>query len=409
MASFLTMDDFDFRNKTVLLRVDFNSPLDEDKRITDDTRIRMHAPTVRELVEKGSKVVILAHQGRPGDPDFSTLQQHAERLSRILGKPVKYIDDVYGDKAKAAISELIPGDVLVLENVRTVPEELARKSAEELAKTDYIKTLASLADIYVNDGFAVSHRANASVVGFPVLLPAVAGRVMERELKALNRARRAEEKPCVYIMGGAKAEDAAAISEYVLSHKTADYVLTGGVIGNLFLHARGVSIGDENVRFLEKRGFLQYVPKIHELFRNFGSKILTPEDLGVEVEGRRVDISLKDLPTEHPILDIGANTVRSYENVIKEAKIVILSGPMGVYEREEFILGTRGVFEAVASSKAFSVAGGGNTIEALEKLGLAQKISYISTGGGALMEFLTGKTLPGVESLEKAAKIRRAT
>jgi len=404
MPEFLTMDDFNFKNKTVLLRVDFNSPLDNAKKITDDTRIRMHAPTVKELMDKGAKVVILAHQGRPGDADFSTMQQHAERLSKILGRPIGYVDDVYGEKAKNAIRKLKPGEALMLENVRTIPEETAKKTAEEFAKGDYIKTLASLADVYVDDGFAVAHRANASIVGFPVLLPALAGRIMEKELKALNKAKRAEEKPCVYIMGGAKADDAAAISSYVLGHGTADYVLTGGVIGQLFLYAKGSKIGEPNVKLLEKREFLQYVPKIQELFKSYDGKILTPEDFGVEANGRRKNMTLKDLPTQYPMLDIGQKTVDSYTKIINSAKIIVLSGPMGVYERDEFMLGTKGVFEAVAKSKAFSVVGGGNTIEAVEKLGLAQKVSYISTGGGALMEFLTGKVLPGVESLEKAAK-----
>ncbi len=404
MPDFLTMDDFDFKNKTVLLRVDFNSPLDSARRITDDTRIRMHAPTVRELLDKGARLVILAHQGRPGDLDFSTMQQHAERLSKILGRPIGYVDDVYGEKAQNAIRKLKPGEALVLENVRTIPDETAKKTADEFAKGDLIKTLASLADVYVDDGFAVAHRANASIVGFPVLLPALAGRIMERELKALNKVKRAEEKPCIYIMGGAKADDSAAISSYVLGHGTADYVLTGGVIGQLFLHAKGVKIGKPNVSFLEKKEFLQYVPKIQELFKSYGGKILTPEDFGVEASGKRKDISLRDLPTEYSMLDIGPKTVESYSRIINGAKIIVLSGPMGVYEREEFILGTKGVFEAVAGSKAFSVVGGGNTIEAVEKLGLAKKVSYISTGGGALMEFLTGKVLPGVESLEKAAR-----
>ncbi|MBS7610134.1 phosphoglycerate kinase [Candidatus Bathyarchaeota archaeon] len=401
---FLTMDDFDFRNKTVILRVDFNSPLDEAKRITDDSRIRMHVPTIRELMDKGAKVVILSHQGRPGDPDFSTLQEHAQRLSQILGRPIGYVDDVYGERAKAAIEHLKPGDVLVLENVRTIPEETAKMKPEDFAKTEFIRRLASLADAYVNDGFAVAHRANASVVGFPIILPAFAGRLMESELKALERARKAEEKPCIYILGGAKSEDAAAISEYVLSHRKADFIITGGVVGQLFLHAKGFNLGEPNRRFLEARGFLQYVLKIRSLFQDFPDRILTPEDFGVEVFGKRRDISLEDLPTPFPILDIGPRTVESYAKVIRDSRIIVLSGPMGVYERSDFMLGTKGVFEAVAMSKAFSVVGGGNTIEALEKLGLRERVGYISSGGGALMEFLTGKVLPGVEALEKAAE-----
>jgi phosphoglycerate kinase len=205
-------------------------------------------------------------------------------------------------------------------------------------------------------------------------------------------------------MGGAKADDAAAISKYVLGHDTADYVLTGGVIGNLFLHAKGVKIGDENTQFLDKKGFLQYLPEIQELYKKFDGKILVPQDFGIEVNGKRKDITTDYLPTKYSMLDIGPNTVKEYSKIIEKAKIIVVSGPMGVYERDEFMLGTKGVFTAVANSKAFSVVGGGNTIEAVDKLGLSKKVSYISTGGGALMEFLTGKVLPGVEALEKAAK-----
>ncbi len=404
MPDFMTMDDFDFKNKTILVRVDFNSPLDSNKNITDDTRIRMHAPTIRELMNKGAKVVILAHQGRPGDTDYSTMQKHSERLSEILGEPVEYVEDVFGEKAVKAIKGLETGEALLLENVRSVPDELAKKTPAEFAKTPYIKTLAGLADIYIDDGFAVAHRANASLVGFPVLLPAAAGRVMEKELKALNKVKKAEEKPCIYIMGGAKADDAAAISDYVLGHDTADYVLTGGVIGNLFLHAKGVKIGGESTKFLDEKGFLQYLPKIQELFKKFDGKILVPEDFGIEIDGKRKEITTKDLPTKYSMLDIGPITVKDYSKIIEKAKIIVVSGPMGVYERNEFMLGTKGIFEAVANSKAFSVIGGGNTIEAVDKLGISKKVSYISTGGGALMEFLTGKVLPGVEALEKAAK-----
>ncbi|UCH02697.1 MAG: phosphoglycerate kinase [Candidatus Bathyarchaeota archaeon] len=403
MVDFLTMDEYEFKDKTAFVRVDFNSPLNpKTMKITDDTRIRMHSQTIKELVDMDAKVVVLAHQGRPGRADFSTLEQHASVLSKILGKPVIYVNDLFDDKAKASIKKLKPGEILVLENVRTFPGETKKKTPEEFAESNFVKNLAPLADVYVGDGFAVAHRSQASLVGFPHVLPAVAGRIMERELKALNKVKRAEEKPCVYVMGGAKADDSALISNYVLSHKTADHVLTGGIIGHLFLHAKGVNIGDPNVRYLEKNQFLQYVPRIQELFKNFNGKILTPEDFAIDVDGKRKEITLTDLPSNYPMFDIGSKTVEKYANILEKAKIVVLSGPMGVYENNEFMAGTKGVFDVVAKSSAFSVAGGGNTIEAIERLGLKEKISYISTGGGALMEFLTGKTLPGVKALEKA-------
>lgn len=402
MINLITMDDFDFENKTVIIRVDFNSPLDsETKIITDDTRIRRHAKTIKELMDKGGKVVIIAHQGRPGSHDFSTLQQHSIVLSKILGKSVRYVSDIFGEAAKSEIKNLKRGNALVIENVRMFLGEMKKLTADEHAKSELVKNLAPLADVYVNDGFAVAHRAHASIVGFPTVLPNVVGRVLERELKVLDKVKKAEDKPCIYVMGGAKADDAAAISDYVLGHGTADYVLTGGVIGQLFLFAQGVDIGDINVRFLEKKKFVQYIPKIKELFKKYNGKILLPEDFGIDVNGKRKDITLGDLPTQYSMFDIGLKTVKKYTELLKTAKIIVLSGPMGVYERKEFMLGTKRIFEVIANSDAFSVVGGGNTLEAVKKLGLSEKISYISTGGGALMEFLTGKILPGVKALEK--------
>ncbi|MCK5625322.1 phosphoglycerate kinase [Candidatus Bathyarchaeota archaeon] len=402
MINLITMDDFDFENKTIIIRVDFNSPLDsETKMITDDTRIRRHAKTIKELMDKGGKVVIIAHQGRPGSHDFSTLYQHSKVLGKILGKPVSYVSDIFGQTAKSEIKKLKRGEALVIENVRMFSGEMKKLTADEHAKSELVKNLAPLADVYVNDGFAVAHRAHASIVGFPAVLPSVVGRVLERELKVLDKVKRAEEKPCIYVMGGAKADDAEAISDYVLGHGTADYVLTGGVIGQLFLFAQGVDIGDINVGFLKRKKFIQYIPKIKELFKKYDGKILLPEDFGIDVNGKRKDITLNDLPTSYSMFDIGLKTVKKYTELIKTAKIIVLSGPMGVYEREEFILGTKKIFEAVANSDVFSVVGGGNTLEAVKKLGLSDKISYISTGGGALMEFLTGKILPGVKALEK--------
>jgi len=405
MAKFLTMDDFNYEDKVVLLRVDFNSPIDPNtKEILDDTRIRSHSETIAELSKKDAKVVILAHQGRPGDPDYSSLENHAKALSKILNKPVEYVDDIYGEKAKKAIEALKPGEILVLKNVRDYPEETKSKSPEEHAKSELVQKLAPLADFFVNDAFAAAHRGHASIVGFTVVLPTAAGRVMERELKALEKVTTARETPCLYILGGAKADDSAAITEYVLSKGTADNVLTGGVIGHLFLYAKGYDIGETNRKYLEEKGFTTIIPKIQDLFKRFDGKIVLPDDLAVEVDGKRREIDVSELPTSYPIYDIGSKTVEKYASMLKKAKAIVVNGPMGVYENREFLKGTKGVFEAIAESKAFSVAGGGHTVGALDELGLQKRISYVSTGGGALMEYLTGKTLPGVDALEKAKR-----
>jgi phosphoglycerate kinase len=405
MAKYLTLDDVKVKDKVVLVRVDFNSPVDpESKKVLDDARIRAHGETtIKELVEKGAKVVILAHQGRKGDQDFIPLKQHAEILSKILGKPVKYVDDVFGEKAKNTIKNLKSGETLVLENVRTFAAETKEGTPEEHAKTELVKNLAPLADLFVNDAFAAAHRAHVSMVGFTAVLQSAAGRIMERELKSLSRILENPEKPCVFILGGAKADDSLEISRYVLNNRIADYILTGGVVGQVFLAARGVDLGKPNMDFLEKKELMNLVPGINDLVQKFPDEIKTPKDLAVDVNGKREEISVEELPTNHPTFDIGAKTVEDYVKVIRDAKSIVVSGPMGVFEKSEFVFGTKSIFEAIANSKAFSLAGGGHTIAALQEFGLSDKISYVSTAGGALIEFLMGKKLPGVVALETAA------
>ena len=405
MPKFLTLDDFDVRDKTVLVRVDFNSPVDpETKKVLSDTRIRAHGETtIKELAEKGAKVVILAHQGRPGEPDFISLEQHAQMLGSILGKPVKFVDDVYGEKAQNAIKELKSGEILVLDNVRKFPGETKKASPEEHSKSELVMNLAPLADLFVNDAFAAAHRAHASIVGFTVLLPSAAGRIMERELKALSRVLENPEKPCIFILGGAKADDSLQISKYVLDNNIADYVLTGGITGHLFLAAKGYNLGKPNMELLEKKELMGLIPGIKELMEKYPGKIETPVDLAIEVDGKRKEIAVEELPTEYPIYDIGTKTIERYSQIISTAKSIVFSGPPGVYEKEEFVKGTKGLFEAIANSSAFSLVGGGHSVAAVHELGLADKMGYISTAGGALIEFLMGKELPGVAALERAA------
>ena len=405
MAKYLTLDDVKVKDKVVLVRVDFNSEIDpETKKVTSDVRIRAHAETtITELAEKGAKTVILAHQGRKGDPDFIPLKQHAEILGKILKCPVQFVDDVYGEKAKKAIKNLKGGEILVLDNVRGFDGETKNGTPEEHAKTELVQNLAPLADLFVNDAFAAAHRGHVSIIGFTAVLPSAAGRIMERELKSLSKALDKPEKPCLFVMGGAKADDSLEISKYVLSNSIADVVLTGGVTSQVFLAAKGYKLGEKNMAFLEKKGLTGLIPGIKELMKKYPKGIATPEDLALDVNGRRKEISLDKLPTEYSIFDIGTKTIKNYGKLAASAKSIVLSGPMGVYENKEFAVGTKKVFEAIAKSKAFSLAGGGHTISALQEFGLSDKISYVSTAGGALIEFLMGKKLPGVVALEEAA------
>jgi len=404
--SIKTLDELDATDKRILLRCDFNSPIDPlTKCIVDDTRIRIHAETtIRELVMKKAKVVIIAHQGRPGDPDFTDMKEHAEILSRILGMTVRYVDDVVGEKAINSIKSIKSGEVLMLENVRTLPYEMKSGKPEEHAKTELVSRLAPLFDCFVNDAFSASHRAHASIVGFTAVLPSYAGRVMERELAALSRVSSNPEKPCVYVLGGAKADDSLAITKHVLDKNIAEYVLTGGLVGQLFLHAAGYDLGIINTKFIKEQKLEQLEPDIRDVISRYPERIKLPLDLAVDKNGERVEIPIGGLPTEYQIMDIGEKTIEEYCRILSSAKSVFISGPLGVFEKEQFTKGTRQILSAVARGHKFTVAGGGHTVAAIEKFGLKDRLSYVSTAGGALIEYLMGRELPGVEALKEAAK-----
>ncbi len=313
------------------------------------------------------------------------------------------LTNLFGEKAKTAIKDLKSGEILVLENVRTFDGETKNGSPDEQAKTELVKNLAPLADIFVNDAFAAAHRAHASIVGFTAVLPSVAGRIMERELKSLSKVLEKPQKPCIFIFGGSKADDSLEISKYVLDKEIADRVLTGGVVGQVFLAAKGIDLGQPNMDYLEKKNFTSFLPGIEALIQKYPDKIKTPLDVAVEAKGKRKEIPVNELPTEYSTYDIGTKTVDDYTIIIRNAKSIVISGPMGVYENKQFSFGTKKILEEIANSKAFSLAGGGHTISAIEEFGLTKKISYVSTAGGALIEFLMGKKLPGVAALENAA------
>ncbi len=397
-----TIDDFDVNGKTALVRVDFNSPLNpKTKKILDDSRIKAHAETILILSKKGAKVVILAHQGRPEDEDFIPLKQHAEILSKVLKREVKYIDDLFGEKAEKAIKGLKNGKILVLENVRTTPDESLEKTPEEHAKTNFVKKLSSLADLFVSDAFGAAHRSHASIVGFTHTLPSIAGKIMERETKALTKVSTASERPCIYILGGEKVKDSFSVIEYVLGQKVADSVLTGGLVANVLLLSSGVNLGEGSTKAITEKGLIDLVPKGKDLLGKFNGRIRLPTDVALNVAGKRVEVELSKLPSKHPINDIGSETAKNYVDEIKKAKSIVFNGPSGICELEPFKKGTRIMLEGIVASRAFSVAGGGHTTAVIQDMGFIDKISYVSTGGHALIQFLTGKKLPGVEALKQ--------
>jgi phosphoglycerate kinase len=397
-----TLDDFDFKNKTVILRIDINSPIDEKTgEILDESRFIEHSITVNELLEKGAKIIILAHQGRKGDKDFTNFEKHARILSKYVKGKVKYVPDILGEKALKEIKNLKSGEALLLENIRMMDEETEEKDPLEHSKGEIVSKLAPLAQIYVNDAFAAAHRAHASTVGFIPILPTAIGRIMERELKALEKIVDNPEKPCIYIVGGAKPKESFNVIKYILEKDIADLVLTGGIIAQVFLKVSNINLGNENEKIIEKLGFKPLMPKAEEIINKYKDKIVTPIDFGIEVDGERENIMIHELPTNYIIKDIGTYTIKLYSYIIRLAKAIVMNGPLGIFEEKNFSYGTFEIFKAVGKSKAFSVLGGGHTIAALKKSGLEKNFSYVSTAGGALISYISGEKMPVIEALKK--------
>lgn len=400
---FNTLDDFNFQDKTVLLRVDINCPLSKDTlEIEDDNRVRQILPTLKELMNKCAKIVILAHQGRPGDWDFISLEKHARVLSTVMGKEIRYVDDLLGETAITAIKALQPGEAILLKNVRELPYEQEKKSMEEHAKSDLVKVLAPLADYFVCDAFAAAHRAHCSLVGFQAVLPSAAGRLMDKELTALRNVFDNPPKPSIFVLGGAKFGDSVKVVDRVLSKRIASMVLLVGLTGNAFLKARGVRLGKPNEEALSKEVTPEKLEEARKILQEKGAQILLPYDVAIEMEGKRKEILVGELPLDHAILDIGKGTIYKFARVLASAKTVFMSGPAGMIERKNFALGTKELMLAVTKSKAYSVIGGGHTVGAAEAFGLASSFSYVSTAGGALETYLLGKPLPAVEALKVA-------
>lgn len=401
---FNTIDDFDLENKTVLVRVDINSPVDPSSGIIlDDTRLKLHAKTIKELSNKGAKVVILAHQSRPGKNDFTTLSQHADALSDILNLRVRYVDSLFSNSAKDAIKSLKPHEILLLENARFFSEETLSRSPEEQSKTLLVRNLSPLIDYYVNDAFAAAHRSQASLVGFTVNTPSAAGRVMEEELTVIQSALDNVEHPCVFLLGGMKADDSIGVMENVLSNGTADSILTTGIVGNIVLWAAGIDIGQANKDFIVSKGYKDMVEKSRELIERFGDKIKYPIDVACEIDGDRVDIDNSEIPNE-AIFDIGVKTIAFYAKEIREAKYIFANGPAGVFEDPKFAMGTEDLINAMATSNGFTLIGGGHIAAATTGLGLEDHMSHLSSGGGACISMLAGKKLAAVEALKNCKK-----
>lgn len=406
-----TLDEFDVKGKTVLCRVDINQPVDRATgTLKNTTRIQACVPTVRELAERGARVVLLAHQGSDIEyKNYYTTRPHAAVLTELLGREVRWIDDVCGPTARRMIRELGDGEILLLDNVRFMAEEQTLFETklclthEQQAKTQVVEKLAPLGDLYVCDAFAAAHRDQPSLCGFEQVLPSAMGRLFEKEYCVISELMESPERPCVFVLGGAKISDAFLMMEVVLQRGAADKVLTGGLVANILLAAKGEEIGAPSMELIQKSNYGAFIPKAAALYERYAERILLPSDLAYVQDGVRLEVDVGRIPNDICALDIGSQTAKIYAQAILSAKTVFVNGPMGVFEQPETELGTRAVWDALGETKAFTVVGGGDSITATAKYGKTGRISYICTGGGALIRFLTGEELPVVKALRHAA------
>ncbi len=388
------------------MRIDINSPVDpKTGKLIDDSRIKAYNDTIKELVNKGNSLVLISHQGRPGDSDFIPLEEHAELLSKYLDIKVEFVEDVMGPYARERIKTMKSGEVILLDNVRFVSEELIEAPPSQHAKSYLVKRLSPLFDGYVNDAFATAHRSQASIVGFPMVLKSTAGRVMEKEVSALAKIFNAEEFPKVFVLGGGKVLDSIRIIENLVKRRLADRILTGGLIAELFAVAKGLDLGKENIQILEKKGLISLIPRARKILLS-GGPIEIPVDFKVEKDGK---------VSEEPgnkvtgvIKDIGSTTVGIYSSFIKDAKVIVMRGPMGVIEDERFREGSKKVLDSALESQGYLIIGGGHMIS---MLGGSSEINpskvHVSTGGGALLLFLAGERLPALEALDLSYKVMK--
>jgi phosphoglycerate kinase len=401
---YLTLEDFELRDKRVLLRLDINVPMDPNtKEILDDGRIVAATPTLDAVA--GARVTVMSHQSRPGRDDFTSLQQHAAIMQRNCSQSVRFVEDVMGPAARQAVRELKSGEVLVLDNVRFCAEEGLEASGEKLAKTNLVSRLAPLFDLYVDDAFATAHRSQASLVGFPHILPSAAGKLMERELGALKRLLVEPLRPSTYILGGAKVEDKVPVIENILCDGKADYVLVGGKVAKVFLKARDVRFSPSDEEDLGNAA--DQVSKAKRIMSKYRQRIVLPSDFGTSSNARRAETAVGKLRDVGRALDIGPRTAEKYSEIISKSRTVVAAGPMGVFEEEGFEAGTKAVLESMASADAFTVIGGGHLAGYAGILGVTEKLSHVSTAGGAMLSLLAGEELPAIEALVDAAKRRR--
>lgn len=395
-----TLDEVPVADRAIGVRIDVNSPIAEDGSIADDARFDAHRSTLTELLDAGARVVVLAHQGRPGGDAFTTLEEHATRLTELIGHEVTYLDMIFGSEAGSAIERLDAGEALCLENVRFYSEEYMELEPTHAARTHMVDRLSQALDIYVNDAFACSHRSQATIVGFPERLPSVAGRVMERELAVLGDLG-SRPGPRVAMLAGAKVDDSLRVIERLLEDELVDRVLVAGLVANAMFAAGPDGPGPSTVTDLERRGYTDTIEDASSLLSRFGDRIDLPSDVAIERTGSRVEVPIELFPLgdgEVP-RDVGQSTIDTWRASIAEAGTVIVNGPVGLYEDDRFASGTEQLFASVDLAE-IAIAGGGDTSAAVRYFGI-DTFDHLSTGGGATLALLSGETLPGVKALEE--------
>tara|TARA_B110001454_G_scaffold145848_1_gene135353 strand:- start:4562 stop:5788 length:1227 start_codon:yes stop_codon:yes gene_type:complete len=393
----LTLDDFDLKGKTVFLRVDMNCPIDPNtSEILGTKRIEELIETLEAL--KDAKVVVASHQGRVGNKEYTGMDKHAKVLEKLMNKKIKYVEDTIGEAAQEAIKNLENGEILLLDNLRLCAEENYEFSPENAAKTIMVSRLSKLFDLCVLDSFPSAHRSHPSIIGFPQVLPACAGRIVEREVRNLDEIMTVAKAPHVIILGGSKVPDRLEAIKLLIQNGRADHILLTGLIGNVFMRAQARIKSSLGIKREE-----EVVAKAHSLIGEYPDVFATPVDIAIDKDGERVEMDVREIGKGDKIFDLGPKTIEYYSKLISGAGTVFISGPAGFFEKESFSYGTKALLDSVSSSMATTIVSGGHLTTALKQQGLADKINHVSTAGGALVLYLTGEKLPMIKALEDAA------
>jgi len=407
--NFKTVSGFDFSGKRVLVRIGLDSPFDpEKKRIRDNDRLVEHGRLLGQLASKKAMVVAIGHQSRPGKPDFTDTSQHAGFLSKHAGRSVRFVPDVCGSMAIAAIKAMKPGQIILLDNARKVKGEMDVLPPKEHAKNRLVRALQPLFDVYVNNAFSNCHRSHASMVGFTGL-PRLAGPLVVAEVEAAEKAKKHVSRPNIYIMGGLKIFDYFDLIEKSLADGTVDKILASGTLGELCLIASGSKLGKKEDFLgkkdsLAKKSLLDLLPKVKGLLKKYPDRFELPIDLAEDLDGKRHEILVSELPSNHVIWDIGKRTAEAFADIIKGAKTIYLKGSPGDYRIKGFSRGSEIIIKAIASatdSGAYSLIGGGSAADIVDRYSSQERFSHISLAGGAFMEYMAGKGLPGLDVLER--------